>query len=464
MSASWWLGNLLAYSVQVALVVGVGGLAAAVLHLKQPRVTLAYWQALLAACLLLPLLERWQPMDLGPAGGAARIVSTEAGGVDSLASLFPLHAWVLLVLVVGVGLGLLRLALGLWRLGHYRRAALRIAPLPGALREAQALVGVAPAFYFSDRVESPVTFGWLRPAIIFPRRFERMDESQQRAIACHELLHVARRDWLVNLFEELVLAFFWFHPAVWWAMRSIRLAREQVVDREVVAVTGARQPYLHALLEIAAAARAMPVPAPLFLVENQLARRVALLVKEVRMSKPRLIASLVIALAVLVATGWWAVETFWLSAPAGLPTEVMVGGVSAGPPGSDVPSAFMFYSVESDQDTGQTHSGYAGPRLAYYKVGGDVTAPVPIYKPEPPYTPQARRDKVQGTVVLTVAVDASGNVVGVKLTAVSLSRSVGEGLEESAMQTLCTWKFKPAMKKGKPVPVTVIVEVSFRLF
>jgi TonB family protein len=462
LSASWWLGNLLAYSVQVALVVGVGGLAAAVLRLRQPRVVLAYWQALLATCLLLPLLEPWERTASAAGGGAATIISTEAAGADSLVSLFPLHGWVLLVLVAGGILGLLRLALGVFRLNHYRRTAVRITRLPGALRDAQALVGVEPTFYFSERVSVPVTFGWLDPAVILPAPFEQMDESYQRAIACHELLHVARRDWLVNLFEELVLAFFWFHPAVWWAMRSIRLAREQVVDNEVVALTGARKPYLHALLEIAGAARAMPVPAPLFLLENQLARRVALLVKDVRMSKRRLIASLVIALAVLVATGWWAAKTFWLIAPAGHPTAFIPGYGSLSAPGSDVPSAFMFYSVESDQDTGRTHSGYGGPRL--FKVGGDVTAPVPIYQPEPPYTPQARKDKVQGTVVLTVAVDASGNVVGVKLTGVSLSRSVGEGLEESAMQTLCTWKFKPAMKKGKPVPVMVIVEVSFKLF
>jgi hypothetical protein len=253
MSASWWLGNLAAYSVQVALVIAVGGLAAATLRLKQPRVMLAYWQALLAACLLLPLLEPWQRMGFAPAGGAATIISTGGGGVDSLVSLFPFHSWVLLVLVGGAGLGLLRLALGLGRLSHYRRAARIIAPLPGTLREAQALVRVEPTFYFSDRVESPVTFGWLDPAIIFPRRFERMDESHQRAIACHELLHVARRDWLVNLFEELILTLFWFHPALWWVMRSIRLAREQVVDSQVVALTGARKPYLHALLEIAAA-------------------------------------------------------------------------------------------------------------------------------------------------------------------------------------------------------------------
>ena len=115
--------------------------------------------------------------------------------------------------------------------------------------------------FFSERVESPVPLGWLDPAVIFPRRFERMDESQQRAIACHELLHVARRDWLMNLLEELVLALFWFHPAIWWVVRSIRLSREQVVDGEVVALTGARKPYLHALLEIAGMPRATPVPA-----------------------------------------------------------------------------------------------------------------------------------------------------------------------------------------------------------
>ena len=52
-----WTENLAAYSIQVALLVAVGGGAAAALRLKQPRVLLAYWQALLAAAVLLPLLE-----------------------------------------------------------------------------------------------------------------------------------------------------------------------------------------------------------------------------------------------------------------------------------------------------------------------------------------------------------------------------------------------------------------------
>ena len=435
MSTSWWLGNLVAYSTQVAVVVLVGGLAAAVLRRKQPRVMLAYWQAVLAACLLLPLLQLWQRMGSSPAGSSATIIGIQAGDVGSVLGLFPLHAWVLPVLVAGVGLGLLRLALGVWRLGHYRRAALRIAPLPGVLREAQALVGIGAAFYFSERVAVPVTFGWVDPAIIFPRRFERIEEGHQRAIACHELLHVARRDWLVNLFEELILTFFWFHPAVWWAMRSIRLAREQVVDSEVVVLTGARKPYLHALLEIAGAPRAMTLPAPLFLVESQLARRVALLVKEVRMSKRRLIASLAIALAVLAVAGWWAVRTFRLTSPAGTPPTVKSASI-----GSAAQRTIKY-------DVGKV-----------YQVGDDVTAPVPIYKPEPAYTKEARAAKLEGTDVFWIVVDTSGNVADAELL-----RGVGKGLDESAMQTARTWKFKPAMKKGKPVPVRVVVEVSFRL-
>jgi protein TonB len=83
-----------------------------------------------------------------------------------------------------------------------------------------------------------------------------------------------------------------------------------------------------------------------------------------------------------------------------------------------------------------------------------------IYKPEPDYTKEARAAKLEGTNVSSLVIDDSGRVADVRLT-----RSSGdEGLDESAMRTLRTWKFKPALKKGKPVPVRVIVEVSFKIF
>ena len=95
--------------------------------------------------------------------------------------------------------------------------------------------------------------------------------------------------------------------------------------------------------------------------------------------------------------------------------------------------------------------------------GAQIKGPVPISMPAPPYTPQAKKDKVQGAIVAAVDVDASGNVAGVKLTAVSLSRDLTDGLDESVLQALPTWKFKPAMKKGEPVPVKVTVHVIFNL-
>ena len=156
---------------------------------------------------------------------------------------------------------------------------------------------------------------------------------------------------------------------------------------------------------------------------------------EVRMSKRRLITSLAVALVVLGATAWWAVRTFWFI-PA-LPEKTMVTYASSSPPGSNAPPK----------------------TLVVYSVEGDVKAPVPIYKPEAAYSSQARKDKVEGTVVTEMVVDASGNVADVKLV-----RSLDKGLDESAMQTLRTWKFTPATKKGKPVPVRLIADVSFRIF
>jgi protein TonB len=94
-----------------------------------------------------------------------------------------------------------------------------------------------------------------------------------------------------------------------------------------------------------------------------------------------------------------------------------------------------------------------------FSVGGGVSAPIPIYEPEPPYSEEARKAKFQGVVVLSIVVDTQGNVSDVHVV-----RRLGLGLDEKAEETVKTWKFKPAMRNNSPVPVRVLVEVSFRLF
>jgi TonB family protein len=90
----------------------------------------------------------------------------------------------------------------------------------------------------------------------------------------------------------------------------------------------------------------------------------------------------------------------------------------------------------------------------------DVTPPVPTYMPEPSYTRQARHDKIEGGVKVWIVVDAQGNVADAR----EVSMPLGDGLDEEAIKTVKTWKFKPATRDGVPVPVRVIVEVTFRLF
>jgi len=94
-----------------------------------------------------------------------------------------------------------------------------------------------------------------------------------------------------------------------------------------------------------------------------------------------------------------------------------------------------------------------------YSVGGGVSPPIPIYKPEPPYSEEARKAKYQGVVVLSIVVDAQGGVDDVQIV-----KPLGLGLDEKAEETVKTWKFKPALRNGLPVPVRVLVEVTFRLF
>ncbi len=81
------------------------------------------------------------------------------------------------------------------------------------------------------------------------------------------------------------------------------------------------------------------------------------------------------------------------------------------------------------------------------------------FKPEPKYSKRAREAQLQGTLVLWLVIDATGDVSGTKIL-----EPLGLGLDSEALKTVRTWKFKPATKDGVAVPVKVAVEVAFKLF
>jgi len=106
---------------------------------------------------------------------------------------------------------------------------------------------------------------------------------------------------------------------------------------------------------------------------------------------------------------------------------------------------------------GPGHGGGIGGGV--FRVGGGVSAPRPLYSPDPEYSEEARKAKFQGTCMLWLVVGPDGRPRDVKVT-----RSVGLGLDEKAIEAVRQWKFEPALKDGKPVAVEVNVEVSFHLY
>jgi len=95
-----------------------------------------------------------------------------------------------------------------------------------------------------------------------------------------------------------------------------------------------------------------------------------------------------------------------------------------------------------------------------YRVGGGISAPVPIVQPEAEFSDEARRAKYQGEVMISLIVDAQGNPQNPRVV-----RPLGMGLDEKALEAVRRYKFKPAMKDGHiPVPVMVTIAVNFRLY
>ncbi|UHQ19287.1 hypothetical protein LVB87_14035 [Lysobacter sp. KIS68-7] len=99
-----------------------------------------------------------------------------------------------------------------------------------ALAERFGLRGVA--LRLVDALDSPVAAGWLRPVVLLPTSVAlRMPVELVDALLAHELAHVRRHDYLVNLLQRAVEALLFYHPVTWWLSRRVRIERELIADR-----------------------------------------------------------------------------------------------------------------------------------------------------------------------------------------------------------------------------------------
>ena len=328
------LSNFVAYVAQIAvLVIACAGLPR-LLGLRVPGVQYAFWRVVLLVCLILPVVQAWKPVAAVEMPSSAAVRSVMSSGTSAPAdpagaplSPFPIDPAVALTFVVlaGIVARLLWMAIGIARLHTLRRAT---ATEPaGGFEDLSASIGTDAPILWSSRIRHPVSFGLWRPVVLLPSALKAIDPATLRSVVAHELHHVKRRDWGWLVAEEFLRAVFWFHPAMWWLISRVQLARETVVDELTILVTNARRTYLDALLAFADDAAFASSSA--FSARRHLFYRVMLLSKEGDMSSFRVAAGSGLLIAALAVGGWTAATVF--------PLYTTVAAQSQAPPRDPLP-------------------------------------------------------------------------------------------------------------------------------
>jgi beta-lactamase regulating signal transducer with metallopeptidase domain len=183
-------------------------------------------------------LAAMAPVNVSPASEPA----PQAGALLALVELW----------FVGVLFLSLRTAGGLFLLEKMRRKDTR--PVTRELYEKcielQRRIGVERFIHYCEcaALDAPAVIGWIRPIVLLPATaLTGLTEAQIEAVIAHELAHIRRFDGFVNLFQIAVETLLFYHPAVWWVSRRIRLERENCCDDAAISIHGDAVDYARAL-------------------------------------------------------------------------------------------------------------------------------------------------------------------------------------------------------------------------
>jgi beta-lactamase regulating signal transducer with metallopeptidase domain len=195
----------------------------------------------------------------------------------------------------------------LWKLSMIRRTSLPVAWHRDALAQLAASRGVKKPVELVEHeaVPGPMTFGVNRPVIVLPLDARDWSDAELRRALLHELEHIQRGDWIMQIVARVVAAFYWFHPLVWMAWRRLGLEAERSCDDAVV-ISEERTDYAEQLVTLAQRMSATPVQ-PLLGMANRsdLSTRVTAVLDD-RLHRGRagfaLVAGTLAAAAIIVAT------------------------------------------------------------------------------------------------------------------------------------------------------------------
>jgi beta-lactamase regulating signal transducer with metallopeptidase domain len=268
---------LLEFAIKISLVVALGLLAASLLHRRSAA--LRHWMlaASMATALATPLLMQFapawrlpvsaqvEPLDQAsgrqptsrrePRIGISTSVETESVRTASPSAPIDPSAILLAIWIASVAVNLAGLLIAFWRLRRIaaRAAIVREGPWVDAAGLLSAHFGVRTPVTLlqSDRPALLVTWGVFAPKVMLPIDAASWDVDRIRVVLAHELAHVRRHDWIIQIGSELVRIANWFNPLVWLAAARLRLESERACDDAVVNLGVSGREYAEHLLDLA---------------------------------------------------------------------------------------------------------------------------------------------------------------------------------------------------------------------
>ena len=436
---------------------------------------------------------------------------------------------VLFIWALGASLALMRLAGGSW---YVRRLASRSQGEAGEtwmrmLEEVRAGYGIERHVRMAVTNSQGLlaTFGVVRPTVIVPWEATQWSVERVRTVLLHELAHVRRGDWLVQVFAESVRAIFWFNPLFWTACSRLRRESECACDDEVLTAGMKPDRYAQHLVEIARGNRDARMPwaavVPMARQSTLEGRVTAMLNPVLDRRAPSRMA--VIATSVLVFTAVVLTAALRLAAQA-QGNALAVEGTVFDPSGAVLPGVevtledgnrikwpattgpdgkFKFepvgagsYVLEASLpgfrplrhelvlSAGQRALQNVTLQVGQLQETIKVTARRPVQAARP-VAPAPTRVRVGGNIkqpakVLdvrpiypealreaglegVVPIDATIGVDGGVLSVRVLSAQVAPGFAGSAVAAVKQWRFTPTLLNGEPVEVQMTVSVSFSL-
>ena len=376
---------ILTAALKGTVVLGAAWIATVLLRQRSADLRHRIWLAALVATALL-LIPVPVPQTLRMTIDATATAPGTASAAARSIRVFPI-VWSIIaaLLFMRWGAGVLRL----YRLTRQSRAA-------GALR-------------VSDSIQTPLTWGAIRPVILLPTYVDGWSAEQRDVVIRHERAHIERRDWLWQAFAQVMTAVFWFHPLVWLAAAQMRQEAEHAAD-DATLTGGVQAPdYADRLMAVARQLSGHSPDAAVAMVRKPaLTSRIAAILDAGRM---RTVTSVGARIGVVVA------------------------------------AVALLVPLSAFQDRPIYHAGEDG-----------VTTPSATYKVVPSYTEEAKEARIQGTVGLSLVVNSQGRADDIKVT-----QSLDTGLDLNAIAAVSQWLFKPGTKDGQPVDVAANIEINFKL-